>query len=165
MIWFALHLALLGMAMIGGPDRGHRRVRQWTREIIAAYAMRAILLPIAFAQWLIIPGDLPVYVHWLGVPIYIAGSWFYFEAIRVNPYAVPELIRPPVIIRDGIYHYLRHPLYMGEMMFAFGACLIWGQWWTVLPLSAYCGLLLNRMRLENRLLYRVQWPNEIEVRN
>ena len=107
----------------------------------------------AIAQLLIAPSTPVLIMQVVGFWIVVSGNALTIAAIRENPWFSATIQKPPYVVRGDVYK-LRHPSYIGMACGAFGYFLLLGQAWAVVPTSIYLGMLLYRVRLENKLLYR-----------
>ena len=72
-----------------------------------------------------------------------------------------SLYRDHQLIQTGPYRYLRHPMYLGVVLAAFGALLIFRAWAMVLFSVLSLGIILRAQR-EERLLeeeFGEEWKN------
>jgi protein-S-isoprenylcysteine O-methyltransferase Ste14 len=58
------------------------------------------------------------------------------------------------LITTGIYSKIRHPIYLGTILFVFGLCLIFPTWYAFLFLLIYSILLIHRIFREELLLLK-----------
>ena len=160
--------ALSGVAFFAGGNlsTGVREDRA-NRWVIAAFAVFG--LPFAYLPawtdrndiW-VIDGDA---VRWLGVVLFVAGG-----ALRIWPvYALGNrfsglvAIQPGhTLVTTGIYGVIRHPSYLGALVFALGWGLAFRSWAGVLLAALLVPLLLARIRSEEALL-RSQFDAEYEA--
>jgi len=56
------------------------------------------------------------------------------------------------VITTGPYHFIRHPGYACFLVACAAAPVALGSWWSVVPLLLALGMLLRRIRIEDRLL-------------
>ncbi len=68
----------------------------------------------------------------------------YSETVRIRP--------DHKLITHGIYRFIRHPIYLGVVLFAFAAPLIIGSLVGLIIMTALVPLLINRIRLEERAM-------------
>ena len=63
---------------------------------------------------------------------------------------------PDALITHGIFAWTRNPIYLADVLFLFGASLIWGAWIGCLLVPAFAWILNHRfIRGEEALLARV----------
>jgi len=75
-----------------------------------------------------------------------AVNRFYSRWVRI------QRERGHAVISDGPYHYLRHPGYLGQIIFSLASALALGSLWALIPGSLFAVLLVVRTALENRTL-------------
>ncbi len=95
------------------------------------------------------------WVEVLGFALFVAGisldivgrvtlGRFYSETARMRP--------DHKLITRGIYRYIRHPVYLGVVLFAFSAPLIIGSLFGLVIMMALIPMLVHRIRLEERVM-------------
>jgi 2-amino-4-hydroxy-6-hydroxymethyldihydropteridine diphosphokinase len=96
---------------------------------------------------------------WLGlIPIALslflmgAGARELGGALTPNP--TPRFAK---LAEAGVYKIVRHPIYMGVLLGALGAMVLWRAWWAILPIAALAAFLWLKARFEERRL-RVIYP-------
>jgi protein-S-isoprenylcysteine O-methyltransferase Ste14 len=67
-----------------------------------------------------------------------------------NSFAVFPAIRP--LVFNGPYRYIRHPAYLGEMMYVFGSMLLSFNLFSILCIVATFAFTIGRIRLEEKKL-------------
>lgn len=106
---------------------------------------------------ILFPDETPAYLIVNGLFLYVAGQTMIVLAARENPYFLPTIQAPPVVIRTGIYRHLRHPGYLGHFISMSGAWLIWSSLYALVPLVIFACILFWRARKENALLEVEEW--------
>lgn len=56
------------------------------------------------------------------------------------------------LMRNGIYRYVRHPAYTGDLMFNFGTPLLFSSWYGLPVMLLLVPCILYRIRIEERML-------------
>jgi len=69
---------------------------------------------------------------------------FYSETVRIRP--------EHQLVMHGLYRFVRHPIYLGVLLFAVGAPLILGSLLGLIVMVALVPMLIIRIRLEERIL-------------
>jgi protein-S-isoprenylcysteine O-methyltransferase Ste14 len=99
---------------------------------------------------------LPIWVQAVGVAILLGSFDLIFLAFRENSYASPVVRiqedRGQKVISTGPYHYVRHPMYSGIVLFAVGSPLLLGSSYGVLGGFLFVAILARRAVLEERTL-------------
>jgi protein-S-isoprenylcysteine O-methyltransferase Ste14 len=132
-------------------------------------ALFPLLLVFPFA-WLVFMSLDAVRFHWSPVPawlqmagglILLCSFYLIFVAFRENSYASPVVRiqedRGQTVVSTGPYHYVRHPMYSGILVFTLGTPLLLGSWYGVLGGVIFVAMLARRAVLEERTL-REQLP-------
>ncbi len=68
------------------------------------------------------------------------------------------------LVTDGLYRYIRHPRYLGIMVFATGISLVYRSWLALIFVAMLAVVLLWRIRQEEQLLHRVfgiEWESYV----
>jgi protein-S-isoprenylcysteine O-methyltransferase Ste14 len=147
--------ALLQERMKGTRQSGQKG---WDRMVIR-------LTGIVFFAWLILMPLDAVRFHLSQVPVWlqVAGSFvllcsfgLFFLTFRENPYLSPvvraQAERGQTVITSGPYHYVRHPMYTGFLLFAIGTPLLLGSWLGLIGGSILVLMVAYRAVLEERML-------------
>jgi protein-S-isoprenylcysteine O-methyltransferase Ste14 len=75
-----------------------------------------------------------------------AVNKFYSRFVRI------QKERGHVVISDGPYRYVRHPGYLGQIIFSLASALALGSLWALIPGGLFAVLLVVRTALEDRTL-------------
>ncbi|MCE7990081.1 MAG: isoprenylcysteine carboxylmethyltransferase family protein [Caldilinea sp. CFX5] len=101
-------------------------------------------------------GPLPVWCYVLGVLLYLIGQGIFLWARYVNHFFSSvvriQLDRGQTVCTDGPYRYVRHPGYVGGILFGLAAPLILGSVWALIPQALAALLLIWRTAREDRTL-------------
>ena len=132
-------------------DRGTLALLQTT--IFACIAL-AVLLGYS-GWWRFAPAwQLPLF--WLGLALMAGGLLFRWWSIRVLAqfFTVDVSIRDDHrIVRNGPYHWLRHPSYTGALATFYGFALAFGNWASLLVVVVPVTMVfLHRIRVEEQVL-------------
>ncbi|ESA32542.1 isoprenylcysteine carboxyl methyltransferase [Leptolyngbya sp. Heron Island J] len=132
---------------------------------VADRVVTALIVLMAFAWFVFIPIDvfylqlLPVpepFISGLGALIGLAGYGILILAIFQNEFAVPivrdQSERGQVLIDTGLYGLIRHPFYLGFLLFFVGIGLWLESYASVLMLSILLVLLAARIFIEEKTL-------------
>ena len=126
-----------------------------------------ILLSIAavvFFVWLVAMGlderfrwsSVPSWLEAVGALLLIASFGIFFLTFRENAFLSPavriQTDRAHQVVRSGPYRFVRHPMYVGFVLFAVGAPLLLGSWYGLLGGLVLIGIVARRAVLEERLL-------------
>ena len=136
------------------------RTREREPEQQRIIALSAPILLLAF----LIPG----FDHrfgWSNVPVWgvlaadfivLLGYGLFFLVLRENRYAsrVIEVEQEQQVIRSGPYARVRHPMYLGILVFYLASPLALGSYWAMLPALLNIPILVARIRNEESVLVR-----------
>jgi len=75
-----------------------------------------------------------------------ASNEFFSQIVRIQPE------RGHTVVTSGPYHYVRHPAYIGAILFELAVPILFASWWTMLPSGLSAVLLTLRTALEDRTL-------------
>ena len=127
---------------------------------------KALLLitAIAFFGWLALMGldarfrwsHVPLWLQAVGMLLLLSSFYIFFLTFRQNPFLSPAVRiqreRAQTVVSTGPYRYVRHPMYAGFILFAFGTALTLGSWWGLLGALLLIGIVARRAVLEERTL-------------
>ena len=103
-------------------------------------------------------GPLPMWCYALGVLLYMIGQGIFLWARYVNHFFSSvvriQLDRGQTVCTDGPYRYVRHPGYIGGILFGLATPLILGSLWALIPQTLAALLLLWRTNREDHTLQR-----------
>ncbi len=98
----------------------------------------------------------PLWLQWLGAAILLVSFYIFFLTFRENSYLSPvvrvQSDRGHAVVSTGPYHYVRHPMYTGILLFCLGTPLLLGAWSGVLLGLILVLALARRAVLEERML-------------
>jgi protein-S-isoprenylcysteine O-methyltransferase Ste14 len=125
-----------------------------------------LLLVFPFA-WLIFMSFDAVRFHWSPMPswlqfvgaiVLLCSFYLLFLTFRENSYLSPVVRiqeeRGHTVVSTGPYHYVRHPMYAGILVFVIGTSLLLGSWYGVLLGFIFVVILARRAVLEERTLLK-----------
>lgn len=75
-----------------------------------------------------------------------ASNAFFSQIVRI------QTERDHKVVSAGPYRYIRHPAYIGALIFELSAPLVLASWWALIPSGLAAILLVLRTALEDRLL-------------
>ncbi len=98
----------------------------------------------------------PVWLQVVGAVILVFSFYLFFLTFRENSYLSPVVRiqeeRGHIVVSTGPYHYVRHPMYAGIVVFFVGTPLLLGSWYGVLLGILLVVILMRRAVLEERTL-------------
>lgn len=114
----------------------------------AAYVIRK------FPRFAIYPFCPPLAV--IGGLLFAAGLWFIYRAQNELGRAFSsslEIRQQHRLVTGGVYHYIRHPLYLGFLLWGIGQALLLPNWVVgTAGLLGFFGFFLPRVRREERMM-------------
>lgn len=94
--------------------------------------------------------------HLGGLAAYVLGNYLTVWAMNVNHFFSTtvriQLDRGHKVCSSGPYRYVRHPGYVGMIIYHLATPLALGSWWALVPALITVGLLILRTRLEDDAL-------------
>jgi protein-S-isoprenylcysteine O-methyltransferase Ste14 len=75
-----------------------------------------------------------------------AANAFFSQIVRIQPE------RGHTVATGGPYHYVRHPAYIGAILYELAAPVLLASWWVLIPSALGAILLILRTALEDRTL-------------
>lgn len=100
--------------------------------------------------------SLSIHYAVVGFVLYISGSVLINWAVIVNPYFEPTVRiqkdRGHHVVTTGPYKFVRHPGYLGGILWTLSIPLIIGSLFAVIPVAIYVLLTIIRTSLEDRTL-------------
>lgn len=122
------------------------------------------LVNLAFAFLLIIPA-LDHRFGWSSVPVYgvvagdvlvAAGMLIIFFVFKENTFTAStiEVAADQKVISTGPYAFVRHPMYVGGLIFVLGIPVALGSWWGILMVAIFTPILLWRIIDEEKFLIK-----------
>lgn len=97
-------------------------------------------------------------VWWFGLLLFVAGWGIVLWAMAANRY-FSTLVRLQEergqrVVMEGPYRYVRHPGYVGPILFQLTMPIILGSWWALIPSGLAAGLYVARTALEDKTLHQ-----------
>jgi len=137
-----------------------RSAKAWDKAIILL--MTAFFIPLS-----ILPGLDAVRYQWSHVPLplkaigfagLLVASGLIFWVMKENSYlsriVEVQKDRGHKVVTTGPYQYVRHPMYVGAIVWLFCIPLALGSWTTFIPATILVGLVVVRTLLEERTLHQ-----------
>ena len=141
------------MTGIGKPDQ-----KSWDKVLL-------VITAIAFFAWLVLMGldavrfrwsQVPLWLQALGTLLLLSSFYVFYLTFRENPFLSPAVRiqreRAQTVVSTGPYRYVRHPMYSGFILFAFGTALLLGSSWGMAGALLLIGIVARRAVLEERTL-------------
>ena len=134
-------------------------VKEWDKRITV---VGSVLYPLAI---LVVTGldvrfgwspRIPPALQFAALVVAAAGNLLSIWATAVNRFygrfVRIQKERGHTVISDGPYRYVRHPGYLGQMIFSLASALALGSLWALIPGCLFAALLVVRTALEDRTL-------------
>jgi protein-S-isoprenylcysteine O-methyltransferase Ste14 len=95
-------------------------------------------------------------IYMLAVIFFLLGQSVWFWAMKINRFFSSvvriQKDRDQVVCQEGPYRIVRHPGYLGRLIFILMTPLLLGSLWGLIPEMIHVVLLIIRTRLEDKLL-------------
>jgi protein-S-isoprenylcysteine O-methyltransferase Ste14 len=152
-----LYVWLVNPEVIRARIRSHKGTKRWDRILLC------FLLPAIYTVFLVAALDygrqwssVPWWARGIGYGLFVAGVGVFAWAMAVNKFFERtvriQTDRGHKVIDSGPYGIVRHPGYVGFMLFFVGSALCLGSLWALIPAGLASGLLILRTRWEDRTL-------------
>ena len=101
-------------------------------------------------------GGLPLAAQFVALAVCVLGQGLFVWATAVNAYFSQivriQAEREHTVATGGPYHYVRHPAYIGAILFELATPILLASWWACIPSGLSAILLVVRTALEDRTL-------------
>lgn len=123
--------------------------------VILTYLVWMVITPLDARRYSWSP-PLPLVIKAIGFAAAAVGFWFFYETFRENTFAAPVVKiqneRQQQVISTGVYALVRHPLYLGAILYVVGGSLLMGSIFGVLTGLLFAFVLAVRSIGEERML-------------
>jgi protein-S-isoprenylcysteine O-methyltransferase Ste14 len=134
-------------------------VKEWDKRLVSVgslfYPLAILIVAGLDARWGWSPA-LPAWLPWVALGVAAAGNLLSIWATAANKFygrfVRIQKERGHRVISEGPYRYLRHPGYLGQIIFGLASALALASLWTLIPGGLFAGLLVVRTALEDRVL-------------
>jgi len=134
------------------------KAEAWDRVVMGIYTVILVIMLIVSAldggryNW----SAIPLGVQMVGWILLIVAGVIVWHVMMINAYlsswARIQDDRGQVVIQEGMYRYIRHPMYLGIMFSFLGIPLLLNSWWAMIPGAAIVGLFVYRTYREDKML-------------
>ena len=134
------------------------KAEAWDRVVMGIYIVILVVLLIVSALdggryvW----SDIPLGVQMIGWILLIVAGAIVWHVMMTNVYlsswARIQDDRGQVVIQEGMYRRIRHPMYLGIMVSFLGIPLLLNSWWAMIPSVVIVGLFVYRTYREDQML-------------
>ncbi len=171
MAWAFTALAAAGTAttvlVIGATDPElmverttvHQNTKRWDRALmpLSVFVVPAVAWLVAgLDKRFVWSPEMPWAVSVAGLLVTAAGTALFVWAVASNRFfsSVVRIQhdRGHAVAMLGPYRYVRHPGYVGMIMYSLPVPLVLGSWWALIPTSVVIGLTVLRAALEDNTL-------------
>ena len=143
----------------GSPRQPAATVRRQHSAVVLLQVLSIALVvvgPYCDRRAIAVLGGAPI-VRYLGFLLYATGFLvMHLAEARLGPqFSVEVAIQPGhTLVTDGLYRHLRHPRYLGIVVFSAGLALVFRSWISLAAVAAVLLVLLWRMHDEEALMRR-----------
>ena len=155
---FTWHLARTDPALLRERRQPPDKAEPWDRIVMRLYAVLLLVLMVIVAldsgrfRWSVVPA----WVQSIGwVLLVICGAVIWHVSTRnacLSRYARIQDDRGQVVVRDGLYGHVRHPMYLGIILLFCGLPPVLGSWYSYIPSTIIVCLFVYRTGREDRML-------------
>ena len=156
MLWLALHDPGLLKERMGGPfQQGQASLdKVLMAVIIVVWYGWVVLMALDVGRWRL--SHMPEAIGDLGALLIALGFFIVWLTFRENSFAAPVIRiqqeRGQRVVSTGPYRIVRHPMYVGAILYMMGMPLLLGSWLGLLVLPLILGALLLRISIEEAAL-------------
>ena len=131
---------------------------RWDRVVMGSYSAVLVVFLIVCALdggrfgWSVVP----LSVQMLGWLLLVVAGALVWHLMTTNAYlsswARIQADRGQVVVQEGMYRHIRHPMYLGIIAAFLGIPLVLSSWWALIPSVVIVGLFVYRTYREDRML-------------
>lgn len=164
-LFFVFVIAITTWLYRSNPGLLKERMKVASPDQKALDRVLFLVLQVSVVAWLILMPLDAVRFHWSQVPLVVQGVGtvlllcsfsLFFLTFRENSYLSPliriQQERGQTVVSSGPYHYVRHPMYAGALLWMIGISLLLGSWYGVLWAVLLVALMGRRAVLEEHML-------------
>ncbi len=134
------------------------KAEPWDRVVMGIYTGILLILLIVIAldggryHW----SSVPLGIQLIGWLLLVFAGLMVWHVMMTNAYlsswARLQEDREQVVVQEGAYRHIRHPMYLGIMVGFVGIPLAMGSWWAMMPSIVIVGIFVYRTYREDRML-------------
>ena len=155
LVW---RLSKLNPELVRERNQPAEKAEPWDRVVMGIYMVILVILWIVTAldggryRWSFIPLGIQL-IGWL---LLILACLLIWHVMMTNAYlsswARLQEDRGQVVVQEGAYRRIRHPMYLGIILAFLGIPLALGSWWAMIPSIVIDGLFVYRTYREDLML-------------
>jgi len=130
----------------------------WDKVLVT---LAASILP--YVTWVVAALDfrfgwterMPLALHLAAVVVWVlAWIWILWATVANRFFTTTVQVQPDHQVQSGgPYRYVRHPGYVGAMVYQLASPIILGSWWALIPAAGIAVCIVLRTALEDRFLH------------
>jgi protein-S-isoprenylcysteine O-methyltransferase Ste14 len=154
----AWRLSKVSPGLLRERNQPAEKAEPWDRVLIGIYTVILLILLVVTALdggrylWSFVP----LGIQLIGWFLLAAACLMIWHVMMTNAYlsswARLQEERKQVVVQEGAYRYIRHPMYLGIMAAFLGIPLALGSWWGMIPGVVIVGLFVYRTYREDLML-------------
>jgi protein-S-isoprenylcysteine O-methyltransferase Ste14 len=155
LVW---RLSKLNPDLVRERNSPAEKAAAWDRTVMSIYSVTLVVLLIVAALdggrylWSIVPLGVQI-IGWI---LLVVGGALVWHVMMTNAYlsswARIQDDRGQVVVKEGLYRYMRHPMYLGIIVSFLGLPLVLSSWWALIPSAIIVGLFVYRTYREDQML-------------
>jgi protein-S-isoprenylcysteine O-methyltransferase Ste14 len=155
LVW---RLSKLNPDLVRERNRPPDKAEAWDRVVMGIYSVILVVLLIVSALdggrylW----SAVSLGVQMIGWVLLVVAGLIVWHVMMTNAYlsswARIQDDRGQVVVQEGIYRRIRHPMYLGIIVGFLGIPLVLSSWWAMIPSVVIVGLFVYRTYLEDLML-------------
>ncbi len=99
---------------------------------------------------------LPFALYVVAIVLYVVGNFFFLWARTTNRFFSSvvriQTDRGQTVVQEGPYKYVRHPGYLGGLLYTIVTPLLLGSLWAMIPVAATVAFMIVRTAFEDKTL-------------
>jgi protein-S-isoprenylcysteine O-methyltransferase Ste14 len=151
-------LLKLDPALVRERNRPADKAEAWDRVVMGIYSVILVVLLVVSAldggryAWSTVPWGVQM-IGWMLLAMAGVMVWHVMMTnTYLSSYARLQEERGQVVIQEGAYRHIRHPMYLGIIVGFLGLPLVLSSWWAMIPSAVIAGLFVYRTYREDQML-------------
>jgi protein-S-isoprenylcysteine O-methyltransferase Ste14 len=156
--FLAWRLSKLNPELIRERNQPAEKAEPWDRVVMGIFTVTLVVLLGVSAldggrySW----SAIPLGIQMVGWILLIVAGVIVWHVMMTNAYlsswARIQDDRGQVVIQEGMYQHIRHPMYLGIIVAFIGISLMLNSWWAMIPSIVIVGLFVYRTYREDQML-------------